>query len=508
MFKLAAIFTDHMVLQRRKPIPVWGSGEPGREVRVSLDGEMRAATVQSDGQWRVTFDPMEAGASLTLAADCEGEQILCADVCLGEVWLAGGQSNMEMKLAECADGTREIAASAGKSVRFYAVPRCAVTGEELARAEAESCWKVCAPETSGELSAVAWFFAEQVARSQGVTVGIVDCCWGGTSVTCWMSRERLAETSAGRTYLDAYAELAGDKSEAQYRREMEAYNAEWSAWNDRVEALRAREPLASWETIHRACGECPWPQPAGWQSPFRPAGLYETMLARACPFALRGFIYYQGEEDTSRPALYAGLLAGLIDQWRGDWDDGELPFLFVQLPMYCSADEYARGADDKHWALLRDAQREVSRTVAHTGMAVMIDGGEFDNIHPTDKRTVGVRLALQARRKVYGEDVIADGPSPVRVQRQGNRLEVEFSDTAGALKAGENIPKGFELAGADGVYYSAKADLLPNGVSLWSDDVPAPETVRYAWTNYGPANLYSAAGLPAVPFRTDEQAID
>lgn len=507
MLTKAAVFSDHMVLQRRRAIPVWGGAEPGETVTVSLSAAAVSRTADADGSWRVLLPAQEAGGPYTLTIRGGREAIVLHDVLVGEVWLAGGQSNMEMALRDCKNGKREVAASDCPQVRFYNVPKRAVLDAEQARMEAESCWQPCSPATSGDMSAVAYFFARRVAESQGVPVGVIDCYWGGTSISCWMSREQLEKSRAGQTYIEDYAALVGGKTDEEYQREMDAYNAEWEAWDARVQARRAQDPHVTWETLNQECGVCPWPQPAGNQSPFRPAGLYACMVRRVAPYALRGFLYYQGEEDEARHADYGAMLHALIDQWRGDWGDCELPFLLAQLPMYCSREEYAAHQDSKHWAALRDWQWKISRTVQNTGIAILADCGEFDNIHPLDKKTVGLRLALQALAKVYGEPVVADGPRLRAVQREGSRLSLRFADTAGQLTVKGDTLEGFELAGADGAYHPARAEAGTDSVTVWSDEVPAPETVRYAWTNYGPAGLYNAAGLPAVPFRTDRQPI-
>ncbi|MCD8354017.1 MAG: sialate O-acetylesterase [Clostridiales bacterium] len=500
----SAVFSNHMVLQRQKPIPVWGQGTPGAQVTVTLADERKTTVVGPDGCWYLTLAPREAGTGLTLTVESKGQQLTCTDVAVGEVWFAGGQSNMELPLRDCKNGRREVADSDYPSIRFYNVPQRAVLDEE-----AESTWKVCAPSTSGDMSAVAYFFARQLSQTQGVPVGIIGCYWGGTSISCWMSRQQLEKTAAGQKYLNDYAALVGDKTDEQYAAEMERYNAEYQAWQARIDQRRAAEPTVTWPVLNEECGLCPWPQPAGNQSPFRPAGLYETMVQRVTPYAIRGFLYYQGEEDEARHATYDVMMASLIDQWRTDWRDDELPFLFVQLPMYCSREEYQNHQDSKHWAMMRDQQMKVSRTVANTGLAVLTDCGEFDNIHPLDKQTVGHRLALQARKKVYGEDVVADAPVMAQTRpTEDGGMEVRFRHTGGGLSVRGDCLEGFQLAGADGFFYPARGSVQADRVLLHSAQVSAPVYVRYAWTNFGPATLYGASGLPAAPFRTDEFPIE
>lgn len=494
MLKLACVFTDCAVLQRCRPVPVWGTASPGAQVSVRLGGEERRGTAGEDGRWQVTLSPRQAGEEQTLAVSCGGETLERRGLCFGEVWLAGGQSNMELPLSESQGGKKAVGSSGASNVRFFQVPR---EGEE-------NRWQVCTPETSGDLSAAAYHFARQIAQTQRVTVGIVSCCYGGSSVSCWMSRERLTQSVPGQQYLADYDRAIAGKTDGEYREAMAAYEAEHQAWERKVEAYREEHPRASWPEVHLACGECPWPQPAGRLSPFYPGRLYDMMVRAVCPYALRGFLFYQGEEDCEKYYLHYGeMLTQLIDLWRTDWGDDRLPFLFVQLPMYLSAQDYRAHRDDCHWAYVRDQQKKVARTVANTGLAVLADCGELDNVHPADKQTVGARLALLARKLVYGEQVVAEGPSLESVEREGNALLLTFANTAGGLTVRGDLAEGFEVAGAGGVYHEARAEVLLDTVRVWSDEVPAPETVRYAWKNYAYANLCNLAGLPAVPVRTD-----
>lgn len=498
MLTLAPVFTDHAVLQRRRPLPVWGTAQPGAQVIVQLGLEECSTIAGNHGRWQVKLAPREAGAGETLTVFCGGETLTCRDLCFGEVWLAGGQSNMELPLAESKDGKNAIAESSSSNVRFFQVPR---NGEE-------SVWQSCAPETSGALSAVAYHFARQIAEIQRVPVGIVSCSYGGTSISCWMSRERLAQSVPGQRYLDNYDQAIGGKTDEEYRAAMADYEAEHQAWEQQINTYREEHPRASWAEIHMACGECPWPQPAGRLSPFYPGRLYDIMLMTVCPYALRGFLYYQGEEDCEKYYLnYAEMLTQLIDLWRTNWEDDCLPFLFAQLPMYIGISEYQAHQDDCHWAYVRDQQKKVSRTVANTGMAVLADCGELDNVHPTDKETVGSRFALLARRLVYGEQVVAQGPSLEKVERDGNALRLTFGNTIRGLTVRGDSAEGFEMAGADGIYHPAHAEISLDTVRVWSDQVAQPETVRYAWKNYTCGNLYNLAGLPAVPVRTDRLSV-
>ena len=501
MLTAGAVFSNHMVLQREKPIPVWGTADPRSKVFVSLGAETVTGVSSGNGRWMVYLPARDTARGMTMTVRCGQEQLEFSDISVGEVWLAGGQSNMELELINSLDGQRAVACSSNPDIRFYMTPKCAIAGEELAKMEAESGWKVCGPETSGVMSAVAWYFAKHIQAVKDIPVGIICCAWGGTSISCWMSREQLMKTAAGASYIEEYDALVGDKTEAQYRLEMEEYNREWEAWNDRVQERRKKDPTVSWEVLNEECGLCPWPQPAGRQSPFRPAGLYYTMVKRVCPYAIRGFLYYQGEEDEARHAVYDWMMISLISEWRQQWGDDRMPFLFVQLPMYIAKAEAAAGIDNRHWAMMRDQQMKVSRTVAGTGLAVLTDCGEFDNIHPLDKETVGFRLALQARSKVYGEDICADAPALQRTEFRDGKAYAHFEHTGGCLKVHGDKLSEFEIAGADRVFYPADGLIEVDTVVLWSEQVAEPAYLRYAWKNYCRPNLYGASGLPAAAFQ-------
>ncbi len=507
MLSAGAIFSDHMVLQRDKSIPVWGSARPGAGVEVSLDTETVTEAADDTGFWMVHLPPEKAARGLVLTVRSGDEILEFRDVSVGEVWLAGGQSNMELELINSMDGEHAVAGSAHPDIRFYMTPKCAVPGEELRKQEAESGWKVCGPDTSPVMSAVAWYFARHLRSVMDVPVGIICCAWGGTSISCWMSREQLMKTAAGSSYIEEYRALVGDKTDEQYRTEMEEYNREWEVWNARVQEKRKEDPGVSWEILNEVCGLCPWPQPAGNQSPFRPAGLFYTMIQRVRPYSIRGFLYYQGEEDEARYATYDWMMLSLIDEWRSEWGDDQLPFLFVQLPMYIAKADAVQGIDSRHWAMLRDQQMKISRTVANTGLAVLTDCGEFDNIHPLDKETVGFRLALQARSKVYGEEICADAPVKARVDFNDEKAYARFEHTGGFLKVQGDELSGFEIAGKDGVFYPARGYADADTAVLWSEQVSAPAFLRYAWRNYCKVNLFGASGLPAAPFRTDRFSV-
>ncbi|MCH4239264.1 MAG: sialate O-acetylesterase [Oscillospiraceae bacterium] len=500
----AAVFSDHMVLQRGKPVSVFGEGRTGTKITVSIAG-CQAQTEVRGGRWQAELPAQDAGGPYVLSVTDGETELAFQDVLFGEVWLAGGQSNMELELQNCGNGQEELTVCENPEIRFYNVQKRAFVDDAFLDAERQTCWKICAPQNCADVSAVAYFCAKKMQHELKVPVGILDCYWGGTTISCWMSERQLARSIAGQKYLDDYAALIGDKTDEQYAQEMADYNVAFQAWDARVKARRAKEPKVTWEVLNAECGACPWPQPAGRKSPFRPAGLYCTMIQRVVPYTIRGFLYYQGEEDAPRCHDYGEMMVYLIDQWRRDWHDLSLPFLFVQLPVFISKEEWDSGTDSRAWCFLREQQEAVCRTVRGTGMAAALDCGEFDNVHPLDKQTVGTRLALQVLQKVYGEPIESDSPTLSGCVREDGRLRLTFVHSAGGLllrgECTNRFGSAFEVAGEDGQYFPASPEVEGSSVLLTSAKVPEPKYARYAWYSYGPTPLYGGSGLPALPFR-------
>ncbi|WP_051318254.1 sialate O-acetylesterase [Cohnella thermotolerans] len=484
--KVDPIFSDRMVLQRNVKVPVWGTGTDGERIEVECRG-IRAETVVSDGRWFATLPPMEAGGPFVLTVRSDSGAVSSfEDVRFGDVWLAGGQSNMAWPLKDAADAEAEIARADDPGLRYYEVPKVAYEDGS----EPESSWRVCRPDNAGDFSAVAYHFARRLRRELDVPIGIVGCNFGATSAACWMAEERLRGDAVLRVYLDEYEEQVRDFDWAAYEREEKRFQDDFAAYMARAEAGKTGDEL----------GVLPWPPPMSPRSFMRPNGLYGTMLRKAVPYGIKGFIYYQGEADAPKAALYDKLLEALIANWRSDWGDESLPFLFVQLAAFgCDGNP---GGED--WALLRESQFLVSERVPNTGMAVSLDCGEEHDIHPKDKKTVGERLALVALERVYGRDVQSSGPVWKGMKTDGDRAVLEFAFAGERLVArGGGELKGFEAAGADGEYVPALAEIDGDKVVVRAPGVPIPARVRYGWANYTEANLANASGLPAVPFRTD-----
>ena len=497
--RTAAVFSDYMVLQRERPITVWGDGRDGVRVTVTLGGHSASCTVR-DGKWRVTLPPMPAAEHLTMTVRSGAVCIRFREIAVGEVWLCGGQSNMEFEIRNEKNGKALLdSLTPDCGVRYYYTPKLQMFDENYARAERNSGWCEASPETAGAWSAVGLYFALELQKRLGVTVGLIGCNWGGTSASAWIPCETLGAHPALRPYLDDYENAMRGKTTEEHVREYDAYAAFQGDWQKRYEQLMASHPETTWERAQEILGASQYPGPMGPKNELRPGGLYETMLRRVCPYTLRGFLYYQGESDDHRPETYAELLEALICRWRSDWGCETLPFLYVQLPMF----RYGHEPDTGSWALIREAQAAVFRKLRHTGLAVAADCGELDNIHPTDKSQVGHRLALTSLCEVYGllPREAGTAPMPAGFYISGNTMTVLIENAAdGFALTGE--PGGFELCGADGVWHPADAVLMPSRITLTAAAVPEPVSARYAWRNYAEVTVFGRNGLPLMPFRT------
>lgn len=493
-FLPASVFSDHMVLRRDRPALLFGEAAEGTLVTASVGGITVSATAHG-GRFALTLPPFPAGGPHTLTLSSGDAAFTYTDVYFGEVYLAGGQSNMEWELQNALDGSRYVAEADQPLVRYYNVPKSPYWDAQAQAAEREARWRVVTPGACGDMSAVAFHFAARLQAELGVAVGVIGCYWGGTAATCWMDEAALRACPESAAMLLAFEASIAAKTQAECDEDVRRNDREMEIWNGNVEKWRTERPDLSWTEVSRLVGTCPWGPPPNRKSAFRPAGLVETMLKRVAPYTLTGFLYYQGEEDVQRAGQYRALMGALITCWRRLFRGPTLPFLFVQLPMYRSSDQ----RDDRLWAVLREAQEQTAQTVQGTGLAVMIDGGELDNIHPTDKKTVGDRLFGEALRVVYGRADVPQSPRALYAYREGETLVVALS--APVLAHGE--ARLFELTDATGEYRPANAALCGASVRLSAEGMAEPVAARYAWINFDTVNVFGENGLPLAPFRME-----
>ncbi|WP_052703153.1 sialate O-acetylesterase [Paenibacillus beijingensis] len=410
---------------------------------------------------------------------------------------------MEQPLIVTKEGKNEIPAAFFPNIRLYNVPKrpfedAIVDGWHFIHTvSSQTRWEECTPEHAGYFSAVAFHFAKEINQELNVPIGIISCNWGGTSAACWMKEEYLTEDAGLNVYIDDYNKHLVNLNRDKYEEDFKRYQTELKQYAQKRKDESIHPDHIDEYLMDQSAGPLPLP-PLGPKSSFRPSGLYYTMLKKVIPYTIKGVIWYQGESDSGRPVLYRKLFGNMIQNWRDDWDNPELPFLFVQLASFGS-----NLLKPDSWALLRESQSFVSKNVKITAMAVTIDCGDRSNIHPSGKRSVGVRLALLARNKIYGQEVECSGPVFRDMKVNENKMILRFDCSAEGLTSMGASLKGFEICGENGRFIAAKAVIIENAVEVCNDEIEFPVAVRYGWANYTDANLYNVFGLPASPFRTD-----
>jgi len=474
--EVASVFGDHMVVQQGMQIPVWGTAPPGQEVSVSLAGRSADAVADEAGRWAVRLGPFEAGGPHELGVAGESSATF-RDVLVGEVWVCSGQSNMGWPLSASANAEAEVAAATHPEIRLFQVER---RPAEEPLENAQGNWAPCAPETAKGFSAVGYFFGRHLHRELGVPVGLIQSAWGGTAAEWWTSWPAMEADPDLAPILGQWEQLVEDYEEKL--RDHQAFMKEWEETSKQTEMQSKPKP----------------PEPPAAHR--RPGALYNGMIAPLIPYAIRGAIWYQGESNAGRAYQYRTLFPTMIRDWRANWGQGDLPFLFVQLANF---QERKAEPAESAWAELREAQLR-TLSVPNTAMAVIIDIGEADDIHPKNKQDVGERLALAGLGTVYGKDVAYSGPIYESMEIEGARIRLHFRHVDGGLVANEGELKGFAVAGADRKFVWAEARIDGDTVLVWNDQVKEPVAARYAWADNPEADLYNAAGLPASPFRTDD----
>jgi len=616
------LFSDHMVLQRGKEVPVWGWAEPSSTVKVTFGKDTASATAGADGKWMAKIGPFtqsRSGSTLKVVGD---QAATFTDVLVGDVWICSGQSNMEWPIANSNNPEEEIANAKHPQIRLFTVPK-KISWEP--QDTVVGSWSVCSPTTIPSFSAVGYFFGRSLNEELKVPVGLVHTSWGGTIAEAWTSGEALtkemddfddavvslqesANETAGsyeqkvlRWWKDndagskttSWSEAAVDHSAWKtmalpsgweeagvgmddfdgivwFRKEFEL-PADWSGkdivlnlgaiddadttwvnghqvggmlfWNQKrkyrvaAEHLKAGknviairvfdnqggggiydkanglkvEQADSPSTAFSIAGDWHYKISAAKQSlktfpqslsgnPNQVTVLYNGMLAPLKPFGITGAIWYQGESNAARAEQYRSLLPTMIKDWRNRFEQGDFPFLVVQLANFMAEQTTPVQSG---WAELREAQAMTAQRDEQVGLAVITDIGEANDIHPRNKQDVGKRLALQALKIHYKKDVVNSGPTIKDMGVLGDSVVVDFANTGGGLVAKGGELKGFAIAEKEGEFVWAEAKIKGESVILWNENLGEPIRVRYNWANNPVGNLFNKEGLPAPPFRTD-----
>ncbi|WP_417734722.1 sialate O-acetylesterase [Rosistilla oblonga] len=457
--KLASIFSDSMVLQRELPAPVWGWADAGEEVTVTLGSQTKKTKAGDDGRWQVQLENLQANATGQKLVVAGSNTIELNDVLIGEVWICSGQSNMEWPLSKATNGSEEVAASDHPQIRLFNVP-----GHTTSPVAKETCageWKVCQPGSAGGFSAVGYFFGRRLQKELNVPIGLVGTNWGGTRIEPWVSPEGFHKVPELKSIAD----------------QVDAYTAETKV---------------------------------GASSP---SAIYNAMVHPLVPFSMRGAIWYQGESNGAEGESYYHKTRALVSSWR-ELFNPNLGFYWVQLADFKQPTDDPAGGDG--WAKLREAQTK-ALDIDHTGMAVITDIGEANDIHPKNKQDVGDRLAQWALHQTYDkQQIVPAGPLFKSQKIEGDSIRLSFDYVGGGLIVGkkeglaatEEVKQGklarFAIAGADKKWHWADATIDGDTVVVKSAEVAEPVAVRYAYSmNPEGANLYNKEGIPASPFRTD-----
>lgn len=481
--KLPAVFSDHAVLQQDASIPVWGWADSGEEVTISIAGQTKTTKAGADGLWKVSLEKITKGGPHTL--EIKGKNtITIKDVLVGEVWLGSGQSNMAMTVNRCKDYEKEKAAANFPQIRMFKEGSSSSTKPQQT---GSGSWVVCSPETVGGFSGTAYFFGRELHQNLKVPVGLINSSVGGTPVESWTSYEAQAAVSSLKPVLENWKKLEAEyepaKAEAKYKEDLEKFQKAKAA--GKAPARAPQKPTQPRENNHH------------------PGNLFNGKINPLIPYAIRGAIWYQGENNAGRgiPNLYGDQLSTLINDWRARWGQGDFPFAWVQLPNFHKLQ--TEPVESTGWVTVREEMTKTLR-LKNTGMAVTLDAGEANDIHPKDKQTVGHRLALWALATVYGQKIPHQGPTLAGHETKGNEIILQMKNTDGGLKAQGDSLKGFAIAGADKKWVFANARIDGNRIILSHASVKDPIHARYAWADNTVGNLFNGAGLPAGPFRTDK----
>lgn len=603
------LISEGMVVQRLKPIAIWGKGIPGEKVRASLAGAIGSTKVLEDSTWTIELPPIPAGGPFVLEVNTQTIQ----DVWVGDVWVAGGQSNMEWPLKSGVIGAEaEFENADFQQIRFFKVSNDYSPVEKSD--VSGGSWKVANEENLPDFSAVAWFFAKRNHQDFKVPVGIIESNWGGTPAEGWTEAKVLAKIES-RSYTEESRDVVENTSkwkeiilENEKRREMrdilvrrpdslmagevaslnypepgwrsirlpdnnplehiawvrkkfnlgnlsqvtlhlphlnqmaflyvngvQVFHKDWgvdmpeleipkellrkgqnvltvrviNTWNNRPE-IGKKDNMYLLQDGKKISLEGAWSYANSIVEPllpevnfynWKPGFMFNAMIAPLFRYPIKGVIWYQGESNAGRHAEYRELFSTMIQNWRSRWDIGDFPFLYVQLANFMERKEVQ---PESNWAYLREAQTQVL-DLPLTGMAVTIDIGEAGDIHPRNKKDVGERLWVQARKVGFGEQILASGPVVENAEVTGNEVVITFSEVGVGLKLtdGDEV-YGFILEDAEGEFKVAPAKISGvNQVTLTIPDGLVPVGVRYAWADNPAVNLVNEINLPAVPFRIE-----
>ncbi|WP_271001904.1 sialate O-acetylesterase [Listeria seeligeri] len=467
-FKLAPIFSDKMILQRDKPSLFFGEARVGAKVKLFLPNLALETIANEAGQFQIEVPPFSANETVSCEFISEGVHITLKKILFGDVYLVAGQSNMEFQLKNDVEVAQEK--MDWSKIRFYNVTQMEYPGHMLSMMN----WE----KANENMSAVAYYFAVKLfIENPAIPIGIIGCYKGGTSASCWVSEEVLAENKVlKQTYLEPFERAVLNKNEAELEAEREAFEAKSQSFARKKEAFIAEHPEMTLMEVKQILGHSPWPPPMTPKSYGRPSGLFHTMLQTIIGMKFRAIIWYQGEEDVQFGSVYQLLLEKLIKQWRQIFGQDELPFFIVQLPRYANA-------PDGSWPIIREIQEQVAKETLGAYLITTIDTGEAYDIHPPSKRVIGERTAFTVN-KILNQAVESVTPRMGRLIR--STIVIENAKQLTVI--GEypfNFP-GVEIKGATLIISTASEPVF-----------------QYAYENFPRGYLVNEYGIPVSPFQVD-----
>jgi sialate O-acetylesterase len=494
--RLPKVFGSHMVLQQGKPIQLWGWANPGETATAQIAGAKQSTVANDKGEWKLSLPAMKAGGPHALKVNGTNEVVL-ENVMIGEVWLCSGQSNMEMGMKMFHISPQEIAEANHPGIRLMLVEN---KWTPRPQNDIEGTWKICTPQSIAEggwngFSATAYYFGREIHKTLGVAVGLIDSDWGGTKIESWTAPEGFAEVPALKEESDK-VQLANPKSEG-YQQRLQQAVTQLDQWHQTARtALLSGEPTPPAPNLPDEL--------RGPQELQQATALYNGMIHPLAPFAIRGAIWYQGESNMGDGMRYADRMKALVSGWRKVWNQGDFPFYFVQIAPF-NYPNHPPETEPEIW----EAQSAAARDIPNSGMAVVNDVGDLNDIHPQDKITVGKRLALLALANTYGKnDLVFSGPVFKSLKAERNQLRVEFDHAHGGLVTRDSkAPDWFEIVDAEeGGFVKAEARISGNSVVLSSPEVKNPVAMRFAWSHIATPNLMNGKGMPAGAFRASVES--
>lgn len=481
-------FGEEMVLQRNAKVNIWGTAPPTTKIAVGIQDQKQEATTNKEGYWHLQVSNLKAGGPFELRLTQGADTLSIKNVYVGEVWIAGGQSNMQFRLDQEKNALQHIDEATNSQIRYLFVPQIYYAGHIV---KDTLKWRTATENTAGKMSAIAYFFAKELQQKLKVPVGIICNYKGGTPAESWMSKESLLSTPELATIWQKYERVVNQYTPQEYEQQYTLFLKETQRCKE--------QETASNKTVKRPA------EPMGIYNYKRPAGLHETMICPILPFTTQGAIWYQGEANAPRPEQYQVLFPALINEWRKEFQNPDMPFYFVQLSNY----DHPAYPTRANWAELREAQLLTWQRVRHTAMAVSIDCGDKNDIHPTYKEPIGKRLAACALNQTYGfSELVYSGPVYQSMKKEKDKVVLTFTHTGSGLKADGEELRGFTIRGASGHFVPATARINGHTVIVSSSEVASPVAVRYGWANYTDANLFNKESFPATPFRTDSTPVN